>query len=368
MNITVPVDSLNEVLPLIHAGADEFYCGVYSQEWKKKNLFPNARHMSYANLRSFQELSRLIKICKSNEKKVFFCANEYYSQEGQKLILEDIEQALLLGIDGYIIADLTLVPYITRLNKRIKIVLSSLTPCFNTQTIVLCKKLGVSRIVLPLNQMSLMEIKKQVDFARSVGMEIEVFIGNGTSCKNVTGFCLYHRLGYDNLFKRSNAMRYKPWFTVFKAATFYLPYRIKSKIGQMFWSSKSDYFLPFISPCRKAYSLTVNDKYVGTEIKRLQNVAHEKDFARAYCAVCASYFFNKWGVAAGKIGGRGKLTGDKLKEVRFFRSLIDNIEQGHINSGNLEEKAGEMHKNKYGVSCDSRACFHGKPGALRGSV
>ena len=50
MKILAPLSAHSEIIPLINAGADKFYCGIIPEEWQKfrKNININARPNSFS--------------------------------------------------------------------------------------------------------------------------------------------------------------------------------------------------------------------------------------------------------------------------------------------------------------------------------
>ena len=65
MKIVCPLDNKEEVLDLINAGADEFYCGFVSDEWIKKfsvMASANRREWGDCNFRSIEDLKQTLKI------------------------------------------------------------------------------------------------------------------------------------------------------------------------------------------------------------------------------------------------------------------------------------------------------------------
>ena len=95
--ILSPISKVEEAMPLIKAGTDEFYLGWVLPEWKKKYTLidsVNARHTDEANLKGFGELSKVVEIAHSNGKKVWLAMNSlFYTQNQLPLVLGQIERA-----------------------------------------------------------------------------------------------------------------------------------------------------------------------------------------------------------------------------------------------------------------------------------
>lgn len=358
MRIQAPLDAWQETDALIQAGADELYCGVFHAAWEKLGRFPNARHMYYGNLRGFDELREVVTRAQSHNVPVYICFNDYYAAGDQALLEEDIQQAIRAGVDGCIVADFTLVPVIRRYRPDVKIVLSSLTPCFNTQAVSFFAKRGVDRIVLPLSQMSMAEIRALNTRAKSIGMELEVFVNN-TSCKNVNGYCMYHHLGVESFYTGRRQERLSAVMALLRSSRKLLPSGLQRFLGKTLWSSS---FAPSQS-CRGVNDITVHTRDpAGRWSESTACVAHERDFADRYCALCAFYFYLSWGIAAGKIAGRGKLLKTKLLDLDRARLFRDAYVRGEVNDRNFTQEGRKIFAQASGARCADDCEFTRKQG------
>lgn len=359
MKIAAPFDRVAEVVPLIRAGAEELYCGVWAEHWRKRNIFPNARHMFYSNLKDFNQLRAAVKIAALQRVLVYVCMNDYYSQDTIALAWRDIQEAAEAGVAGFIITDITLLYSMKRLAPQCRFVLSSLNPCFNSAMVVLCRQLGITRVVLPLSQLSMEEMQSLVESIHGQGMETEVFVNNGTVCKNVTGFCQFHRWGYRHLFPSKNRRRYSLALSTIRRISKLLPEGIRTRLGQQLWSTSWGYVQDMVSPCRQEYSLDIQRRSTAGNIpiERKSRVCLEREFARQYCILCAVDKFVQWGTDIGKVGGRGSILSHKLRDVRLARQLISTAQQ---KSGiTALEKAGrDLYYQAYGVTCSDKSCYH----------
>jgi len=356
MKISAPFDTAEEVLLLIKAGADELYCGVYSDSWKEIGTYPNARYIPYGNLESFQQLREALMIAKKYNVPVYLCANEFLGQDASEFLLKDISQAIAIGIDGFIVADFNLIPSIKRLKKTSKIILSSLNPCFNSSALRFYKNLGVNRIVLPYNQLTLEELKDILKEAQKISMETEVFSTSGIMCKNVNGFCLYHKIGFKNLYKS----KYKYGHSVAKEILRWLlkafSHSLNKKIRKMIWTSN---LYPHTS-CREKFDAEVLEKFDGRYIK--QNTPKEflfnMYFQNSYCTVCLKWLLSKVGLTAVKIEGRGRSTEQKIKDIKTARKYTEEMEKGYINDDNFEQRGKHIIRIIHGFNCLDENCYH----------
>ena len=353
MKITAPLDTVNEAEILIKAGADELYCGVYHNMWKEIDTFPNARHMFYGNLKSFKDLKDTLCITKKYAIPLYLCVNEYYSKKAYALIRDDIDLAFEAGIDGFIVADVSLISIIRKRNSLCKIILSSLTPSFNAMGFSFFKELGVDRVILPLSQLSLQEIIELAEDGKKMGMEVEVFINNIT-CKNINGFCLYHNVGIETYFNSKYATRYRLMLDVLRNMIQFFPSSFKDIIGKALWRSKVH---PSLA-CRKEYDVRIIKKENGNAIEKamLKEITLERDFAQRYCILCALYFFAKRGVVAGKIAGRGSFTGKKVRDIQCAKRYLTEIEHGIISEHNFSQRGRRIYQQNYGIDCKEKNC------------
>jgi len=360
MKIAAPFDCVEEVVPLIRAGAEELYCGVWAEHWRQRNIFSNARHMFYSNLKDFHQLRSAVKIAASQRVAVFVCMNDYYSQGTLSLAWRDIQEAADAGVAGFIITDITLLHSMKRLAPQCRFVLSSLNPCFNSAMVALCRQLGITRIVLPLSQLSLEEMEGLVTNIHSQGMEAEAFVNNGTVCKNVTGFCQFHRWGYRHLFPSKNRRRYSPALSAIRRISTLLPEGIRTRLGQQLWSTAWGYVQDLVFPCRQEYSLDIQRRSAAGNIpvERKSRVCLEREFARQYCILCAVDTFVKWGTDIGKVGGRGSILAHKLRDVRLARQLIATAQQKSGSTEEFEKAGRDLYYQAYGVTCANKRCYH----------
>lgn len=198
MNICVGVKSLEDINRYIKAGANEFYCGVFEEQWINKYGYLigiNRRPYRNSNFTGYSELGKAVKKAHESACKVFFTLNEhFYTDEQLELVKYNIEKAVECGVDAIIISDISLAQIIMPYNN-VAIHLSTGGTVFNHLTAEFYKKQGVSRLIFPrevtVNEISL--IKKSVP-----DLEYEVFMLN-EGCINIDGFCNHlHGLNYIN--------------------------------------------------------------------------------------------------------------------------------------------------------------------------
>lgn len=356
MNITAPFDTVKEVKPLIEAGADELYCGVFSPYWNKRRLIPNSR-ISVGNLSNFRELREALKIAKNYNIPVFLCTNEYLGKGALAYLQKDIISAIELGVSGFILAEPDLIHFIRQLDRNSKIILSCLNPCFNSEALEFFSELGVHRVVLD-RQLTLNEIKSLSIDAKQANIELEIFIHN-IVCRFVNGNCLFHKLMPDMLYRF-----YSPWKQLeqgFRNLIRQMCHFHRKKIIKLILSSSLK-----LQPCRREYRLEVlkaKEKGFIRE-KILEPFYLDREICR-YCAVCSMYFLEKFGIVGAKIIGRGFLTQKKIKDVKFVRRYLDELHTGSVTENNFLSRGSSLYREIYGKDCSYKQCHHWEVYQLR---
>jgi len=344
VRILAPLKDAAETLALIEAGAEELYCGVLTEEWKREytNIASmNRRYSGTANLGSVEELEN---VCETAGKiPVYLTLNEqYYIEEQQEAIFE-----LLSKIEGKIKAviatDIGLIEKIKD-NFRIGIHISTGGTSFNSETVRFYKELGASRVIIP-RQVTLGEIKGIAK--KTKGIELETFAMN-TRCPNIDGFCTFqhgldelNRPGAGGLLKKTR-----------------MDFHIMDKTqGAPEWVQKivkrAD-LLGSASACQLNYRIESieGDEKAAQTVKRKQQEMTYKN----HCAGCALYDFEKAGIASLKIVGRENPIGKKIQDVKYLKALKDRLED-KPGRKEFEEIAKKTYKDIYGRDCRN-VCYY----------
>ncbi|MCM2267832.1 MAG: U32 family peptidase [Elusimicrobiales bacterium] len=183
MKIVSCFSDLAEIGPLVKAGADELYCATAA--------FPA---YGSAALLPGRDLPAAIKAAHSRGVKISLAVNSMFipSAEVPRLLagLLRLDRA---GLDALIISSPALFGLLmARSGLGAKLHLSSIQPCFNTQTAKLFIGYGVSRIIFP-NQLSGAEAAPIIELCRASGVETELFDYRFFGCTYVNGRCKLHR-------------------------------------------------------------------------------------------------------------------------------------------------------------------------------
>ena len=185
MKIVSGFSRLNEIKNLITLGAVEVYCGIKTRCGPINHRLNN----SIYNI-SINELENAIRLTHDYGKKIHLAVNEKgYSEKQLGYIERLVTYAVLLNIDGFIVADIATMQIIASMNSKAKIILSCLNPCFNTESIRFNKQFGISRVIFPRHTTP-EEIK---EISKNVAIEKEVFFNEVAYCNNIDAFCKMHR-------------------------------------------------------------------------------------------------------------------------------------------------------------------------------
>jgi len=316
MNILCPVDNAKEVKVLAEAGADNFYCGIISEEWNKKYTAvasPNRREWKENSFKDFDELEKAVKIAHSYNKKVFLTANaHYYSNEQYPLLLKEIQKAMEIGIDGLVVSDIALILKLKEMKIETEIIISTGGATLNSETAKFYAELGATRIVLP-RHITIPEISEIIKDCPN--LKFHAFIIN-EGCFNLDGFCTFHH-----------------------------------GIDSSGWENR-------VLACSLLYNIKIRERVPPLKQRaikyRLNNLTKN---LLINCGACALYDFDKIGLDSIKIIGRGNKTEKKVKDVKFFRELLDYLKKCK-NKGYFIEKAKFLYEQFYHHKCTYRNCYY----------
>ncbi|OQY58508.1 MAG: hypothetical protein B6245_11445 [Desulfobacteraceae bacterium 4572_88] len=166
---------------LLHFGADELYCGLSTPEWKAHfgdSLWMNRRDPSQANIFSLQDIQNVTELAHEHQALVNLTLNtSFYPRKSIAYLSELIDKLVNeIHVDALIVSDMNLLIRLSKENLPVRIHLSSLGSCFNSESLEFYMSLGVRRIILP-RQLKLSEIRHLISKANPE-MEFEVFAIN----------------------------------------------------------------------------------------------------------------------------------------------------------------------------------------------
>lgn len=336
--IHAPLSRTEEVEPLVEAGADGCYAGVFPIERIGKSpVIINRRNHPENNFRSVAELREAQLLLHSAGLELFVTFNEhFYPTEVLSLILEVLDALVdAPGLTGVIVTEIGLMMELRRRYPQLALKASTGCVVQNSAAATLLQELGVNRVVLP-RAMTVMEIAMLV--RACPGTEFECFVLNDR-CPNVDGLC--HFVHAD--------------FTDSRFPT------------QCRWVQFSSVCAPKNRPAPgKGNAQTA----LGTE--DLARVFGSESLACAACYVPALYHA---GVKGFKIVGRDRSPSDKRRAVRFMaavRELFrDNTSEAMTRAGHspvTEEtwrRIRELRRQHFDGACHPGLCYLPDPPPTR---
>lgn len=314
MNILSPVDKKEEVEQLIEAGANGLYCGIISKDWLKKyNSFGsmNRREWVSNNFTSFEDLAEAVKITNSHKTPIFLAINaHYYTEDQYPLLLKEVKKAVDMGITGFIVADMGLLLTLKEMGIDNEILISTGGTTLNSETANFYKELGAKAIILP-RHLTIEEIR---EIKENSSIDLECFIFN-EGCFNLDGFCTY-----------THGVTSKDWRK--RALACSLPYDINI--------------------------ITKNQLKKRLVKDRIRNITRN---LLINCGACALYDLKKIGIESIKIIGRGNPTEKKLKDIKFFKTLLTYLNED-VTKQDFEKKAKELYQETFHHKCSYRNCYY----------
>lgn len=184
MRILSPLSKIEEVEPLILAGADEFYCGLMN----KGGILNDRQNTAKYNFETAAELSRAVYLAHKKGKKIFLALNA--KAVNIKEAFSHVHIAYRLKIDGLILSNPLLMKKVKSTHPELELDSSCLCAVFNSRSVNYFKKFGIKRFHLP-RQLGLDQLKSIRDNVS--GVRLSVF-GMRGMCVNIEAFCLLHNI------------------------------------------------------------------------------------------------------------------------------------------------------------------------------
>jgi U32 family peptidase len=300
MEITSPISHIDEIAPLVAAGAKELYCGVVPSNWVAQFNTGAVNRRYFANLPGLSELEKAVTAAHDVGAQLFLVLNaQHYGSAQLDALIELGNSFHQMGGDAVIVADMTLIVALREQVPALSIHVSSVASCRNSAAVGLYRDLGVRRVILP-RDVTLDEIEV---IARAVpDIEIEVFILND-GCVFEEGVC----------------------------HTVHLPKKLGGPI--CIDSYQFEYVNPAGKPMprRAVRRLLDNDE----DYKRwlwyrfgCGFSTTENGYPYGPCGLCAIHRLRQAGIASIKIAGREGATERKIKSVDMVRQVLDKARQG----------------------------------------
>ncbi|MFZ4856517.1 MAG: U32 family peptidase [Desulfuromonadaceae bacterium] len=184
MKILAPLRHSDEVVPLLEAGADEFFCGLTPPDWEARfgQTWANRRAPQSAGVQDGADFDRII--ARAGGRPVYVALNAPGYPSGAVAMLSSFGADLLnRGAAGLIVADMDLLLALVEAGHGSHLHLSSLATCINSDAAKFYRHLGIRRIILP-RHLTLSEIESIL----IPDLEFETFLLND-GCVFEEGLC-----------------------------------------------------------------------------------------------------------------------------------------------------------------------------------
>lgn len=172
--VLAPAGELNAILPLIEAGADAVYVGLKGFSSRPSN----------ADL-SLDEIKTAVEICHSNNARLHVAINAGIQNDDVSVIRDSLLALQDCGVDAVILSDWGMLVKATKLLKTTEVHASTLLGVYNSQTVRILKKMGVTRVVLSTN-LYIDEIIAIINDEPDIEYEI---VADGGICFNDNRIC-----------------------------------------------------------------------------------------------------------------------------------------------------------------------------------
>jgi len=184
VKILAPLRHSDEVVPLLEAGADEFFCGLTPPDWESRfgRMWANRRAPQSAGVSDSADFERIID--RADNRPVYVALNAPGYPSGAVDLLSSFGAALLSkGAAGLIVADMDPLLALVETGHGSQLHLSSLATCINAEAAKFYRDLGIRRIILP-RHLTLSEIESIL----IPHIEFETFLLND-GCVFEEGLC-----------------------------------------------------------------------------------------------------------------------------------------------------------------------------------
>ena len=176
MDLVCPAGNYQSLMKAVDNGANAIYIGLKNET--------NARHFAGLNF-SEKQIAKAINYAHAKNCKVYCAINTYPREDKWKRWTDSVDQAMALGIDALIVADIGVMDYIRSRSDEFPIHLSVQASSTNLQSLTFYhQNFAIKRAVLP-RVLSLTQVSK---LAKTAPVEIEVF-GFGSLCIMAEGRC-----------------------------------------------------------------------------------------------------------------------------------------------------------------------------------
>jgi len=264
--IVAPVCSVDEIEPVLKAGANEVYFGIMTMEWTDKygNAdFISRRQSEWAHFSSYDDLSEIADRVNEHHGTATLVLNSRYSERQLPYIFEILEQWEARGGHAVMVSDVEVLIWLNERRSRMKKQLSVMAGVFNSHSVAFFDRFRVSRIVLP-REMSVTEMSRLIKNTDQ-NMEYESIV-MFQKCQFIDSFCHFYH------------------------------------------------------PCFEKHGCQMEFRYHGKDVKHVNN----NDFKTPFCAACSLEQLLNAGIRHFKIAGRGYPVDLITKSIQLIRPILEN--------------------------------------------
>lgn len=312
MRIISPVDNLTEAQGLLDAGADELYGGYVPAAWEQEfGLLAsiNQRTFSEAQIGSFDELAAIVALAHDHGRSFSLTLNApFYAEAMLPRLLAYVDEAVDLGIDGVILADLGLVRLLARRHPRLPLHASTLAHLGNSEAVRFFHGQGISRAVLP-RHLCVADMAAIVARVPQVRFDAFLLVGK---CPNTEGLCTFHHSSPDRI-----------------------------------W------------PCEIPYEITALEEPASPRL--LAAMARQGSWAttnrRHGCGLCAIPHLAASGIDGLKLVGRGAPAAQKVKNILLTRDFL-HLAENMKDFSDYRRQARRAHRLRFGSPCSPNVCYY----------
>ena len=312
MKIISPVDTPAEAINLIDAGANELYGGYVPTEWSERfTLLTSINQRTFANaqLDNYEDLCAVVGLAHDRGCRFSLTLNApFYSDLQFPALLEYVEQVVQAGVDGIILADLSLLNVLRRQFPQLELHASTLAHLSNSEAARFYIDAGIDRLIFPRH----MTVAEMADIAAKcpeIGFDAFLLVGK---CPNTEGLCTFHHSSADRIWPCE------------------IPYSI----------------IPFNGEASPALAEAIERQSSWSMSNR-----------RHGCGLCAIPHLIEGGIKGVKLVGRGAPSVQKVKNVLLVKEFID-LAKAESNIGTYRNRAVAAHRVRFGTACSPNVCYY----------
>ena len=312
MRVISPIDNLAECQMLLDAGADELYGGYVSPAWQEKfSLLTsiNQRTFASAQISSSDDLIAILDKIHAGEKTFSLTLNApFYSDDQLSMIVDYVGEVVAAGIDGIILADLSLLRCLKLNFPDVAFHASTLAHIGNSLAAEVYRDAGVNRMILP-RHIPVGEISAIVKACPEAQFDAFLLIGK---CPNTEGLCTFHHSSPDRI-----------------------------------W------------PCEIPYEISPVTGEISPEMKRAiaGQLSWSETNRRHGCGLCAIPHLLTAGISGIKLVGRGAPTAQKVANMKLVQEFVD-LADSEDDFDRYRDLAIRAHNKRFGTPCSPNVCYY----------